>query len=37
MKKELIILAADKNTQFALEGLLTRHQAFQMKELTKED
>jgi len=37
MKKELIILAADKNTQFALEGLLTRHQAFQMRKLTKKN
>ncbi len=37
MRKELIILVADKNTQFTLEGLLTRHQAFRMRALTKED
>ncbi len=35
MRKELIILAADKNTRFTLEGLLTRHRAFRMKRLTK--
>ncbi len=37
MKKELVILAADKNTQFTLQGLLTRHQAFRMRILAKED
>lgn len=37
MKKKLIILAADKNTQFTLEGLLTRHQTFGMRALRKED
>jgi hypothetical protein len=37
MMKELIILVADKNTQFTLEGLLTRHQAFRMRTLTRED
>lgn len=35
MMKELIVLVADKNTQFAMEGLLTRHQAFQMRKLTR--
>ncbi len=37
MKKELIMLVADKNMQFTLDGLLTRHQAFQMRALTKEN
>ncbi|MBN1472868.1 MAG: hypothetical protein JW925_13925 [Syntrophaceae bacterium] len=37
MMKELIILVADKNTQFTLEGVLTRHQAFRMRKLTRED
>lgn len=37
MIKELVILVADKNTQFAIEGLLIRHQAFQMRILTKEN
>ncbi|MDM8549542.1 hypothetical protein QUF72_05670 [Desulfobacterales bacterium HSG2] len=37
MMKELIVLVADKNMQFAMEGLLTRHQAFQMRRLTRRD
>ena len=35
--KELIVLVADKNTQFTLEGLLTRHQTFGMRALREED
>ncbi len=37
MTKAMIILAADKNAQFVLEGLLTRYQAFQMKTLARDD
>ncbi len=37
MMKELIVLVADKNMQFAVEGLLTRHQAFRMRRLTREN
>lgn len=37
MMKELIILVADKNMQFAMEGLLTRHQAFRIRRLTRGD
>ncbi len=35
MRKELIILAADKNTRFTLEGLLTRHRAFWNETIDK--
>ncbi len=33
MKKDLIILVADKNAQFVLEGLLSRHQAFHVARM----
>jgi hypothetical protein len=34
--KDIIILVADKNTQFTIEGLLTRHLAFHITPVTKD-
>lgn len=34
MSKDLVVLVADKNAQFVLEGLLSRHQAFPIAPMT---
>ncbi|MCP4405897.1 MAG: hypothetical protein GY801_52460 [bacterium] len=34
MKKDLVVLVADKNAQFVLDGLLPRHQAFRIAPMT---
>jgi hypothetical protein len=33
-EKDLVILTADKNAQFALRGLITRHQALKIRQIT---
>lgn len=33
-KKELVVLVADKDTEYAVRGILTRHQSLRIKELT---
>jgi len=37
MMKDLIILVADKNTQFTIEGLLSRYHAFSIRPLSTEN